>query len=123
LLRNLDKRAVAGNYHFRHNRLIMIAMQAPSTRALFLALDGLYALGLFVAVYVEGNSETASHPGTVLLLVPVVMTVLLFVGQYVVIKRSGNDAVTPGHEWVGILLVYIVFALLAGSLVNLRLSG
>jgi len=93
-------------------------------------LDALYALGLFVTIQVEGNYETAFYPETVLLAAPVVMTVLLFFGQYFVTRREfarrraghGSDAV-PGHAWGVILLVYIVLAWFASSLTSLNLQS
>lgn len=95
-----------------------------------MTLDALYALGLFVVIQVEGNYETASHPDTVLVVTPIVLTVLLLVGQYFVTRRelakrrSGHGSgATPGHAWGAILLAYIVFAWLAVSLTSLNLQS
>jgi hypothetical protein len=105
-------------------------VKSPSTRSLYTILDALYALGLFVAIQIEGNYATASHPEAVLLLTPIVMTVLLFFGQYFVARRElarsraghGSGA-APSHAWGVILLAYVVFAWLTVSLTHLDLQS
>jgi hypothetical protein len=94
-------------------------MKGFSTRSLFRTLDQLYALGLVATVWVVGN-ETLGDPQArqmTLLFAPILLTTLMFFGQYFVTRREtvvsqseGRPAERAGHTWVAILGLYMVLA-------------
>jgi hypothetical protein len=96
-------------------------MKSLSTRSLYVALDALYALGLIVSWQLAAN-DSNSNPGAVLLLAPIVLTILLVLGQYVVDSRElsrsragHGSGVAPSHKWAWFLLIYMAVALLTAA--------
>lgn len=104
-------------------------MKLPPPGELFDLLDLAYLVGL-VALFPIASAFPSSH-ATVFVTGPIVLTTLMFLGQWCVtwreeaLAKAGQPTgAKPGHRWGGMLLAYIVLALLSAAvsqgITNLR---
>jgi formate-dependent nitrite reductase membrane component NrfD len=92
-------------------------MNLPSTGMLFAALNASYAVGLVLLILL--GSVFVDYRDAIVTVGPIFLTVTLFFGQMFVTRRE-ERAIAAGrqsgakadHVWGGILLLYIIIALL-----------
>jgi|ERR1700722_536609 len=102
-------------------------MKLPSARELDRAIDGVYAMGLFVTLAIVTAKRSGNAHSSIMLLKisPIILTAALVIGHGLVAKReqarsrSGRGGYRmTGRPWLVPLGIYIALALVLASSIS-----